>query len=215
MAQLLLDEDPTPRPGETQAEAQQRSAAAQNEILRRQVAIETALGNTPREVDIAAEDAAGRGPGAHTMRDHSAGVQLRMPRDAAGNRLPLPTGVKSIEGRIFGDTGWGGAEQNSSRWLSDDIMNRTVNQYLRENWTRIRADLATTGRHAAAFKAPPGAVGEGFFNPNQGLPGGAANREAFYMKTNLVRIVINLIPGPPPDFYVYTAFPNPLGAPAH
>jgi hypothetical protein len=58
-------------------------------------------------------------------------------------------------------------------------------------------------------------VGEGFFNPNQGLPGGATNRQAVYIRTNLVRVVIHLIPGPPPDFYVFTAFPNPLGAPAH
>gem|GEM_PF-4466061 len=215
MDQLHLDTDPTPRPGETPAEAQQRSMAAQNEILRRQVAIETALGDVPREVDIAAEDAAGRGQGAHTIRDHGSGIQLRMPRDAAGNPLPTPTGVKSIEGRIFGDTGWADQSNNSSRWLSDDMMNRTVNQYIRENWARIRADLATTGRHANAFQAPPGAVGEGFFNRNQGLPGGAANRQAVYIRTNLVRIVINLIPGPPPDFYVYTAFPNALGGQAY
>ena len=212
-AELLLDQDPTPRPGETPDSAARRVRLATEEIeLRRQLSIIEGLGEEPREVDVRADDGTHRGRGAHTVDRHGADIPLEMPRDAAGNRLPVPTGVKTIEGRIFGDTGWGRAENNSFRWKSDGIMNRTVNEFIRANWTRIKEALAERGEHSENFNAEGGAVGEGFFDPNQTLPGPRPT-EAVFMETSLVRITIRLIPGPPPDFFIVTTFPNALGAP--
>lgn len=212
-AELQLDRDPTPRQGETPEHAARRARMAEEEIeLRRQLSIIEGLGEEPRQVDVRADDATHASRGAHTTDRHGSNITLEMPRDSAGNRLPVPTGVKSIEGRIFGDTGWPSAENNSFRWKSDAIMNETVNKYIRDNWTQIKEDLAATGQHSNNFNATKGAIGEGFFDPNQTLPGPRAP-EAVFMETSLVRITLRLIPGSPPDFFIVTTFPNALGAP--
>jgi hypothetical protein len=211
-AELQLDRDPTARPGETPDQAADRVRRATGEIeLRRVQGIFEALGDQPRRVRVRAEDAANAGRGAHTIDNHGSNIQLDMPRDATGNHLAPPTGVKSIEGRIFGDTGWPDSEPNSFKWISDAIMDRTVNDYLRDNWDQVRSDIATNGQHSANFNAGGGAVGEGFFDPNQTFPG-PRNPVAAFMRTSLVRITIRLIPGPPPDFFILTTFPNALGA---
>jgi hypothetical protein len=215
-AQLVLDQDPTPGSGETPDLAARRARLATEEIeSRRQLSIIDGLGDEPREVDVRADDATHRSRGAHSVDKHGADIPLEMPRDAAGNRLPVPTGTKTIEGRIFGDTGWARPENNSFKWKSDAIMNNTVNEYMRTNWDQIRLDLAEGGQHSANFNARNGAVGEGFFDPNQTLPGPPGGRPpaAAFMETSLVRITIELIPGPPPDFFIVTTFPNALGAP--
>lgn len=209
-AELVLDSDPTPKAGETPEQAQRRVVEAEDELTRRKM---HGLGEVPREVDVRADDAKFGGQGAHTIINHGSDIPLKMPRDAAGNTLPTPTGTKSIEGRIFGDTGWNGDANASFKWKSDQVMNQTVNNYLKANWDKIRLDLAVNGRHANNFTAPPGAVGEGFFNPNQALPG-PLPRVANFMESNLVRIVIVFSPGPPADFFIQTTFPNALGAPA-
>ena len=89
-------------------------------------------------------------------------------------------------------------------------MNRAVNEYLRANWEQVRTDLALNGRHDANFNSP-NAVGEGFFNPNQALPG-PLPRLANFMQTSFARVAVRLIPGPVADFFVVTTFPNALGA---
>jgi uncharacterized membrane protein HdeD (DUF308 family) len=200
-AELQLDRRPNLRPGETPAEAAERVRLAEAEILRRAPEIMDALGENPRRVNLNAEDPIRAADDAHTLERHGADVPLR--------RGDAPPGSRTIEGRIHGDPPWGEAENGSARWLSDSVMNNTVNEYIRANWEQIKLDLSLNGRHRANFDAGH-AVGEGFFNSGMG---GTGPRVAVYGQTSIVRITIILDAGPPVDFYVLTTFPNILGTP--
>jgi hypothetical protein len=90
-------------------------------------------------------------------------------------------------------------------------MNNVINNFLRANWEAIRVSLALDGRYAAAFDSG-NLAGEGFVNEGMG---GNGPRNPVYGQTSLVRLVLILDPGPPATFWVYTAFPNYLGTPAH
>jgi len=82
-----------------------------------------------------------------------------------------------------------------------------INDYLRANWDQIKTDLALNGKHDGGFNTG-NAVGEGFVNS-----GTAAAPNPVYTVSSLVSIAINFLPGTPPDFYVITAFPAPMGIP--
>ena len=202
--ELQGDRNPAPRPGESAAQAAERSRLAQEEILRRAPEILEQLGDEPRRVDVRAEEPARRPQGAHTIENHGSDIPLR--------QTDAPPGGRSIEGRVT-DThpGWAERANSSFKWISDAVMNRVINDYLRANWERIRTNLALDGRHADAFDAG-GLTGEGFVNSNMG---GNGPPNPVYGRTSLVRIVVFLDPGPPAGFFVYTAFPNFLGTPAY
>jgi hypothetical protein len=197
-AELEVDSDPTPRHGETPAQAAERARLAGEELFLRITRVYELLGDEPREVNIRAEDPTH--PRAHTIERHGTEIPL--------NRADNPGGI-TIEGRIYGDAPWNNNANASARWLSDSIMQKTVNDYIRANWEAIRSDLALNGDHSQSFNTG-NAVGEGFYNSGSH---GQGPRNAVYTKTSLVRITIILEPGPPPSFYVLTTFPNIAGTP--
>jgi hypothetical protein len=87
-------------------------------------------------------------------------------------------------------------------------MNRPINDSVRDNWEKIRNDLATGDPHRAVFDAHH-RVGEGFVNKNMG---GLGPREARYATTSVARILIDVIPGSdPPVPFILTTFPSALG----
>jgi hypothetical protein len=160
------------------------------------------LGEQPPRINVRNNDSAHRAGGAHTIEHHGADIPLRRSDNPGG---------KSIEGRIHGDPPWSEPVNTSFRWTSDAVMNQVVNDYIRNNWERIRLDVAVNGKHANAFDAGT-LVGEGFVNAGMG---GAGPRQAAYAQTSLVRIIVNVDPGPPAGIFVYTTFPNYLGTPAY
>lgn len=137
--------------------------------------------------------------GPHTVERHGADIPLR--------RADNPGG-RTVEGRLFGDPPWPEPERASMRWQSDSAMVRTINDYIRANWERIRTDLALNGRHSGGGNAG-GAIGDGFVNTNIG--GGAAAATPKYSVSSLFIIRILLIEGPPIDFVIVTSFPSPMG----
>jgi hypothetical protein len=200
LTELRGDLDPTPRPGETPVQSAARVLAAESEILRRAPEIIDALGDHPRRVNPRLEDPAH--PSAHTTGPrgrHGADIPLR--------RTDAPPGQRTIEGRIFGEPPWGPAQRASMRWISDSIMVRVINEYLRANWEQIKLDLALNGEHSGGMDAG-NVVGEGFVRT-----GTAAAPDPVYVTSSLVRIVIQFVPGPPPDFFIVTAYPAPMGVP--
>ena len=96
-------------------------------------------------------------------------------------------------------------ENFSYRWLNIKLLTEVVNKYLKENWDRIRSDLAQEGKHSKPLVDAGEAVGEGFFNKNFGQPGSA--RVPVYHVTSIFSISIELIPGNPPSFVIITTFP--------
>jgi hypothetical protein len=154
------------------------------------------LGDEPPRFNIAANDAAHRGHGAHTVERH--GSSVVMPRDPS---------IQTVEGRIYGDDPWERPENWSYRWTDPSTMNRTINEYVRQNWETIRHDLAFDGRHRGGFNAGH-RVGEGYYNSGMF---GAGPRVSRYATTSLVTIRILLVPGSdPPVPFVLTAFPSGL-----
>lgn len=93
------------------------------------------------------------------------------------------------------------------KWLNDSTMVRVINDYLRANWDQIKTDLALNGEHNGGLDVG-NAVGEGFVNT-----GTAVAPNPVFSVTSLVRIAIRFVPGTPPDFYIITAFPAPMGLP--
>jgi hypothetical protein len=155
------------------------------------------LGDEPPKFEIRANDDVHGGDGAHTIDRH-------------GPHIPLPRqpGVKTVEGRIFGETGWRKAESRSYKWTDPSTMNREVNRYVRENWARIRDDLAFDERHDGLFDAGH-RVGQGYYN--KGMYG-AGPRAAEYGETSLVRVRIQVVEGSDPAVpFIVTAFPAGLG----
>jgi hypothetical protein len=154
------------------------------------------LGAEPPRFTIAANDAVHHGHGAHTEERHGPGVA--MPRDPH---------TRTIEGRIYGDPPWGRPENWSYRWADPSTMNRTINEYVRQNWETIRHDLAFDGQHRGGFDAGH-RIGEGYVN--RGMFG-AGQRVSQFASTSLVKIRIQLAPGSdPPVPFVVTAFPSGL-----
>lgn len=205
-AELELDKDPINRPGETAQEAAERAKLAQEEIFKRVMDRYDGLGEKPSHLDMTANDAA-HSPHAHTGRRHGSQIPMERSLDANGQ----PDGTQTIEGRIYGDPPWntdGGKQNFSAKWLSQDILNQTVNHYLRNNWEQIRSDLATGGEHAKSFDAGP-VIGEGYFNKNYGQPGGPISKGP--TSTSMVFIAIKFVPGNPPSFYIITTYPTLRG----
>ena len=195
-AELQADLNTTPRTGETTVEAQRRVEYAQGEIESRQVIeIYTQLGEKPTKVDMDLNDA--RNPRAHTTERHGNAIDaVRDPNK------------KTIEGRIHGDAPWTRAENFSYKWKDKATMNRTVNEYIQNNWEQIRSDLALKGRYEADFNAGK-AVGEGYFNSGQG---GVGARQSVYHQTSNVKITIELVPNSnPAEMYIIRAYPNGSG----
>jgi hypothetical protein len=169
-----------------------RARAADAELLRRAPEIIDALGENPRRVNPRLEDVVREPDGAHTTGAngrHGADFPLRRVDNPGGNR---------IEGRLFGDPPWRRAERASMRWLSDSIMVRVINEYLRANWDQIRIDLALNGEHEDGGGAGS-AIGEGFVNS-----GTLAAPQPTFSVSSLFTIRLRLLPGPPVDFFVVT-----------
>ncbi|WP_433302086.1 hypothetical protein ACQP2F_08035 [Actinoplanes sp. CA-030573] len=153
------------------------------------------LGDEPPTFNIASNDAAH--DRAHTIDRH--GPDLPMTRDP---------NVQTVEGRIYGDTGWEKAANGSYKWTDHTTMNREVNRYVEENWPSIRDDLAIDGSHENVFDAGH-RIGEGYYN--RGMHG-AGPRQSQYDATSLVRIRIKVVEGSdPPVPFIVTAFPAGLG----
>jgi hypothetical protein len=193
--ELITDINPTPRAGETLPQARARALSAVEHIY-------NSLGERPPRVTLEANDAAN--PAAHGLERHGPGVPLE--------RAGAVPGTRTVEGRVYGDPPWnqpgeGGQQNYSFRWRDDTVMNRAINDYLRAHWEQIRTDLALNGGHDATFNA--GApVGEGYYNARMFQPGAGANPQATYIATRWVTIVIRIVPGNPPGFYVHTAYPT-------
>lgn len=190
--QLQENRSRTLRPGETNADMQQRVDTAETELLKRVPGIIEKLGEVPRKVNLINEDPINHGINAHTIDRHGTSIPLR--RDP---------NIKTIEGRLFGDTGWHKAEPNSLKWKSDSAMNNAVNSYIENNWAKIKEDLAFNGRHTGAFDMKQ-SIGEGFINttPGNTVP------SSTYVQTSYGKIIIKLKPGNPPDFGVITTYPS-------
>ncbi|MEH1766433.1 hypothetical protein [Nostoc sp.] len=206
-AELQLDKDPTPRPGETPQEATERARMAEEEHVQRVMDRYNGLGEEPNHVDMAANDAAHAD--AHTGQRHGSNIPEERTLDANGQ----PDGTRTIEGRIYGDPPWnqpgeGGRQNFSAKWLTQDILNQTINRYLRNNWEQIRSDLAIEGEHSNSFDAGK-IVGKGYFNRNFGQPGGPVAQGPTV--TPMVFIAIKFVPGNPPSFYVITTYPTLRG----
>ncbi|MCM4080435.1 hypothetical protein [Paractinoplanes hotanensis] len=155
------------------------------------------LGDTPPEFNIALNDEAHAGGGAHTVAKH--GPQLPLPREP---------GVQTVEGRIYGETGWGKEASKSYRWTDAGTMNREVNRYVRENWPAIRNDLAFDEFHEGLSDAGH-RIGQGYYNKGMF---GAGPREAEYGETSLFRVRIRVVAGTDPAVpFIVTAFPAGLG----
>jgi hypothetical protein len=149
------------------------------------------LGADAPKIDVALNDAAHSR--AHTLARHGPDVPLRQ-----------QSGVQTIEGRIYGDHGWGQPENQSFKWDDPTVMTREINDYVQRNWEAIRSDLATDGVHEGRYDAGH-RVGEGFLN---GGMYGFGPRQAQYTPTSLVRLRIRLVPGSDPaQLLLVSAFP--------
>ncbi|MEV6849801.1 hypothetical protein [Actinoplanes sp. NPDC051411] len=154
------------------------------------------LSDQPPKFNVANNDALFRDQDAHTVERHGPDVPLQ--RD--------PT-TRTIEGRIHGDSPWAKPENFSHRWTDPSTMNRTINDYVRENWEEIRSNLAMDGVHRDKFDAHH-RVGEGYYNVGMY---GAGPRQSRFSTTSFVSITINLVPGAdPPQPFIVTAFPSGL-----
>jgi len=151
------------------------------------------LGDEPPTVNVARNDALYRGQKAHSLDRHGPDIPLHM----------IP-GTKTIEGRIYNDTGWQRAENQSFRWTDHTTMNRAINDYVQRNWERIRNDLAEDGSHEDVYDAHH-RIGEGFVN--KGMYG-AGPRQSQYATTSMFKVRIKLVPGSdPPEPFLLTAYP--------
>lgn len=154
------------------------------------------LGSEPPEFVVAANDAAHRGDGAHTIERH--GPDIPLSRDP---------NTRTIEGRIYGDPPWSRPENWSYRWTDPSTMNRTVNDYLKQNWETIRTYLAMDEEYNGSFDARH-RVGQGYYN--EGMYG-AGPINSHYAETSFVKIRIRLTSGA--DLtkpFLVTAFPSGL-----
>jgi hypothetical protein len=192
--------DGEPTVGATTTSAQRTDSggtAHDEQLLRRAAAVYEALGEEAPRVNIAQNDAKDASGGAHTLDRHGPALRLRR-----GD-----PGVRTVEGRIFGDPPWQRPENWSYKWLDDSTMNRTVNDHLRSNWDDVRRDLALDGEYEKSFDAGH-VVGEGFYN--EGMYGGGP-RGAHYHRTSWCTLRLRLAPGSTdPRLFVLTAFPTAI-----
>ena len=151
------------------------------------------LGDEPPTFNVARNDDAYRDDGAHTIGKH--GPDIPLTRDANN---------QTIEGRIYGDTGWDRPENQSYRWTDFSTMNRTVRDYVSDNWDSIRSDLAISGAHEGRFDAGH-RVGQGYYNDGMY---GVGPRNARYAETSFVVIRIKVVPGSdPPEPFIVRTYP--------
>ncbi len=155
------------------------------------------LGDHPPEVNIGDNDATYLD--AHTLERHGPDIPLE--------RGSAPAGDRTVEGRIYGDSPWPSQENYSYKWSDPSTMNRTVNDYLQNNWDQVRSDLALNGTHNATFDAGH-AVGEGYYNSGQY---GAGPRQAVYTQTSTVTLTVRSVPSDPSAINIIRAFPNGRG----
>ena len=90
------------RPGEGRGAAS-GAASPEDPDVAHAMRVYGQLGADPPKIDVALNDAAH--PRAHTMERHGPDVPLRQQPD-----------VQTIEGRIYGDHGWGQPENQSFKW---------------------------------------------------------------------------------------------------
>ncbi len=116
--------------------------------------------------------------------------------------------MRTVEGRIYSETGWDKAASKSYKWTDVGTMNREVNRYVRENWQAIRDDLAIDQFHEGLSDAGH-RVGQGYYN--KGMYG-AGPRQAEYGETSLFRVRIRVVEGSDPAVpFIVSAFPAGLG----
>ena len=145
-----------------------------------------ALGDEPPKVNMAKNDAAYTD--AHTLERHGPDIPLE--------RGSAPVGDRTIEGRIYGDEPWrtpgppppDKPDNYSYKWKDASTMNRTVNDYLQNNWEQVRSDIALNGGHDATFNTGH-AVGEGYSNSSYHT---SNPPNAVYGQTSMVTITIDL-----------------------
>ncbi|TSC34170.1 annexin [Corallococcus sp. Z5C101001] len=199
-------EDPTTGqkvPVETNQYAKVRAEKAQAEMLRRGVIrdqqLAAAYPNGP-VLDVAANDLAhGTAHNAHTVDRHGASVPTSV--------ADAPPGARSIESRVTTGDGWNKAEPLSFQWESDATMNATLNQYVADNWPRIRTELALEGvSDNLDIPVPTGTkVGKGFKGVEDPTTG---TRRAVPLDATHYNIRLRLLDGTPPQVVVLTAFPG-------
>jgi hypothetical protein len=177
-------------------------AAGEQELAGRAEAADMAveryeqLGDEPPEFNVASNDAEHAADNAHTIDRH--GPQIPLERDP---------NTRTVEGRIYGDSPWPKAETWSYKWTDVSTMNRTINEYVRQNWEAIRSDLAIDGFHSGSFDAGH-LVGQGYYNRAMYTSG---QRQAQFGETSFVQARIQVVPGSnPPEPFILTAFPSGL-----
>lgn len=202
-AELVLDEDVTPRLGETAREAKRRVRLARQEIGKRDILRRYhALGNKPPHIDMIANDRTFAD--AHTIERHGWHIELKRLLDSVGK----PTGTRTIEGRLYGDPPWRRRGEFSARWLNEDVLNQTVNRYVQNNWEAIRMELAHRRGYEGVFGTAT--IGAGYYNDtNRG--GTDANPIPREWRPSMTRITIKVDPADVSRFYVVSAFPDMRG----
>jgi hypothetical protein len=143
------------------------------------------------EFDLTRHDAEYRNRGAHTLDRHGPDIPLR--------RI---AGVKTIEGRIYGDPPWRCKMMRSYQWMDLPTLNHEVNTYVRQHWTVIRINLASRHRHDGVADADR-LVGRGY--DSSGVPGSGPGR-ARYREVSQFKVCIRLMPN------THTAVPFILSA---
>jgi hypothetical protein len=145
------------------------------------------------DFDLADNDAAHGGRGAHTIDRHGPDIPLQ--RDVS---------TKTIEGRIYGDPPWSTKATRSYKWTDLSTMNRAVNAYVKQNWEILRADLALRQFHEGIFDAGR-RLGRGYYNSGMF---GAGPRQARYGETSLCMVRVCLVPEPDSAVpFILSAFP--------
>ncbi|XVU27043.1 hypothetical protein ACQPZJ_08380 [Actinoplanes sp. CA-054009] len=186
----------TAHPDGASAPSVRDTRAAGDSELSRVMGIYEGLGEDPPRFRIAANDAAHEEHGAHTIERH--GSQIPLERDPG-------SGIRTVEGRIYGDDPWGKTENKSFKWDDPTIMTREVNEHVQQNWEAIRSDLAMKGLYEGTYEAGH-RVGHGYYNSGMF---GFGPRQAEYATVSRVVIRIRLAPGSdPPEPFVVTAFPS-------
>ena len=153
------------------------------------------LGDEPPKFKLVANDMANST--AHTLDRHGPDIPLA--------HVP---GVKTIEGRIYGEHDWRRPENQSFKWLDHSTMHEEINNYVQRHWTTIRSDLALgESPHEAVINAGH-RVGHGYYNSGMY---GAGPRDSQFTATSFVRLRIELVPGSDPaQPFILTAFPSGL-----
>jgi hypothetical protein len=151
------------------------------------------LGDEPPVFDTIRNDAEHFSRGAHTLDRHGPSIRLRR-----------KAGVKTIEGRIYGDPPWRSRVSRSYQWTDLPVLNYTVNTYVRQNWTVIRIDLARSCRHDGVADADR-LVGRGYDSSGTSGTGPARAR---YREVSQFKICIRLMPKIDPAVpFILSTFP--------